>query len=147
MRTLALNLDNGNLGQWVGDPVRLLYWSEKLGDRYPLRVHLYKGSGGVVSDCDIHFFTKRPERPDGSPLWSLTAFVKQATVIPYVSTYFADVDVSGEKYEELLKVDTSSGNDNSEITLTGYLRAVSQLQTVEASFNYKLLNSGFRLTD
>lgn len=60
MKTLALDLDSGKLARWVGDPRPFPGWSDRYGDLYTLRVHVYRGSGGRVPSCELRLLVKEP---------------------------------------------------------------------------------------
>lgn len=148
MKTLALDLDSGKLARWVGDPRLFAGWSDRYGDLYTLRVHVYRGSGGQVPPCDLRLLIKRTRRRDAKALWDLGSFSRVPSMVaPNFATYVGQVSVTGQAYQQALKLDASPGNDIAEVAFLAVLRAVTDDGVVEAEFPYTLVNSGYRAVD
>lgn len=148
MKTLALDLDSGRLSRWVGDQREFAGWSDRYGDLYTLRVHVYSSAGNKVPSCSLQLLIKRPRRRDVKALWDLGTFSRVPSLVaPNFATYVGQVTVTGEAYREALKLDASPGNDLPKVNFLGILRAVTTAGVVEAEFDYELLNSGYRLSD
>jgi hypothetical protein len=148
MKSLALDLDSGRLSRWVGDPRDFDGWSDRYGDLYTLRVHVYSGSGGKVPSCSLQFLVKKPRRRDVKALWDLGTFSRVPSMLaPNFATYVGQVSATGETYRNALKLDAAPGNDLPKADFLGILRAVTTSGVVEAEFDYELVNSGYRLAD
>ena len=148
MKSLALDLDSGRLSRWVGDQREFAGWSDRYGDLYTLRVHVYKSGGGKVPSCSLQLLIKKPRRRDVKALWDLGTFSRVPSFItPTSLTYVGQVDATGQAYRDALKLDAAPGNDLPKADFIATLRAVTTDTTVEAEFGYELVNSGYRLSD
>ena len=148
MKSLALDLDSGRLSRWADDPRDLLTWSDRYGDIYTLRVHLYRSGGGSVPSVSLQFLVKKPRRRDAAALWKLATFSRVPSFARKdTATYVVQVSVTGASYRDALKLDASPGNDLPEAGLLGIIRAVSSGEIIEAEFEYEIQNSGYRLAD
>lgn len=148
MKTLALDLDSGRLSRWVGDPRPFSGWSDRYGDVYTLRIHVYRGSGGQVPPCTLRLLVKKTHRRDVKALWDLGTFSRVPSMIaPNFATYVGQVSVSGTAYQQALKIDTSSGNDITEVPFLAVLQVTHANGVTEAEFSYTLVNSGYRAVD
>lgn len=145
MKSLALNLDNGRLTRWVGEPNALEAWHDRFGDSYRLSLLVYRGSGGSVQSPTVSFFIKRTRRRDATPLWTSAAFARQPTFTRSdVAHFVSDVVVDAPAFETSLNVDGSPGNDNVNAEYTGFIRVETADGVVESEFPYFLHNSGYR---
>jgi hypothetical protein len=148
MKSLALDLDSGRLTRWVGDSRELSGWSDRYGDLYTLRVHVYSSAGRKVPPCSLHLLIKRPRRRDVKALWDLATFSRVPSMMtPDFATYVGQVSATGEAYRTALKLDAAPGNDLPKVDFLAVLRVVTGSDVVEAEFDYELLNSGFRAND
>lgn len=148
MKTLALDLDSGKLSRWMGDSREFAGWSDRYGDLYTLRVHVYSSAGRKVPPCALQLLIKRPRRRDVKAIWDLGAFSRVPSMIaPYFSTYVGQVSVTGEAYRQALKLDASPGNDLPKVDFLAVLRAVTSDGVTESEFSYELINSGYRPSD
>lgn len=148
MKSLALDLDSGRLSRWPGDPRGFPLWSDRYGDLYTLRVHVYKSSGGKIPACSIQLLVKKPRRRDAKALWDLAVFYRVPNFItPSSLAYVGQVDVTGQAYRDALKLDASPGTDLPKADFTAILRVVTGDSVTEAEFDYELINSGYRLAD
>jgi hypothetical protein len=148
MKTLALDLDSGKLSRWVGDSRPFPGWSDRYGDLYTLRVHVYSGTGRKIPPCSLQLLIKRPRRRDVKAIWDLASFSRVPSMIaPNFATYVGQVSATGQAYRDALKLDASPGNDLPKVDLLAVLRAVTTNAVAEAEFNYELVNSGYRLSD
>lgn len=148
MKTLALDLDSGRLSRWIGDQREFSGWSDRYGDLYTLRVHVYSSAGRKVPACSLQLLVKRPRRRDVKALWDLAVFSRVPSMVaPNFATYVGQVSATGEAYREALKLDASPGNDLPKVDFLGVLRAVTADGVTEAEFDYELVNSGYRLSD
>lgn len=148
MKTLALDLDSGRLSRWIGDSREFAGWSDRYGDLYTLRVHVYSSAGRKVPSCSLQLLVKRPRRRDVKALWDLGTFARVPSMIaPNFATYVGQVSVTGEAYREALKLDASPGNDLPKFDFLGVLRVVTSSGVVESEFDYEVVNSGFRPND
>lgn len=148
MKSLALDLDSGRLSRWAGDSRPFSGWSDRYGDLYTLRVHVYKSSGGKVPACSLQLLVKKPRRRDVKALWDLGTFSRVPSFItPSSLTYVGQVDATGAAYRDALKLDAAPGNDLPKAEFIATLRVVTSDTILEAEFDYELINSGYRLAD
>jgi hypothetical protein len=148
MKTLALDLDSGRLSRWIGDSREFAGWSDRYGDLYTLRVHVYSSSGRKVPSCALQLLVKRPRRRDVKALWNLGTFSRVPSMIaPNFATYVGQVSATGEAYREALKLDAAPGNDLPKVDFLAILRVVTSGGIVESEFSYELTNSGYRPND
>jgi hypothetical protein len=68
-------------------------------------------------------------------------------IAPNFATYVGQVSVTGQAYQQALRLDASPGNDMPEASFSAILRVVAAGQTVEAEFPYTVTNSGYRAVD
>jgi hypothetical protein len=68
-------------------------------------------------------------------------------IAPNFATYVGQVSVTGQAYQQALRLDASPGNDMPEASFSAILRVVAGDQTVEAEFPYTVANSGYRAVD
>jgi hypothetical protein len=148
MKSVALDLDSGRLSRWPGDTRPFSVWTDRYGDLYTLRVHIYKSGGGKVPACSLQLLIKKPRRRDAKALWDLGTFSRVPSFItPSSLAYIGQADVTGQAYRDALKLDAAPGNDLPKADFIATLRAVTPDTVVEAEFSYELINSGYRLAD
>jgi hypothetical protein len=148
MKSLALDLDSGKLSRWADNPRGLDKWTDRYGDMYTIRIHVYRSSGGKIPTTSLQVLIKRLRRRDAKAIWSLDTFTRvPGTITPSSVTYVGQMDVTGAAYREALKLDASPGNDLPKVDLLGVVRAVTPTDVIEAEFPYELLNSGYRIVD